>query len=341
MRTWATILVLAFAANADEMLVHLSSGEFFHATILGSTPDSVGIRRKTDDGGEETLTLSVDQCDKWFFYQVRDKTLGDDAKGRIQLAKWCVQNDMFSRAKVQMSRARAADEKVVEEFMKTEFPKIKEGLGKRIFDVAKRSWSRGSAKNAKMWCSLILTKFEGTKVEPEAEALLEEIHKKLEEEEERKQKLRRKAAAAQAEREAKIKEDKRDKELAPVERLMREGRQANHTGLKAKNLSQAKSAFETAASRFKHAIKRADQGLKDTKDEQVAKGLQEMRGEATENAIEVYLNLANTYASRGSDVKASQYCNQALALDPENASAKSLRASLGGGGWGRRRGGRR
>ena len=170
---------------------------------------------------------------------------------------------------------------------------------------------------------------------------LDHVEKKLDEEEARKRKLRRKAAAEKAERDAKVKEHYRDQALAPVERLLEEGRRANTNGLKAKNLSQAKSGFETAAARYKHAIKRADKGLKDTKDEQVAKGLQEMRTEAVQSAVDVYLNLANTYSSRGSHVEAHKYCNQALALDPENASAKSLRASLGGGGWSRRRGGRR
>ena len=149
----AILGLLSAEAMADE-LIHLAGGRFFHGTVLSSDWDSVTIKR-TDEGGKETtIRVPADECDPYFYYGVRNKALGNDAAGRIRLAKLCVEYDMFSRAKAQMDRARAADPKLVEDFMKNEFPKIKEGLAMRLLAAGQRSLRRGSTKNAMKYASL-------------------------------------------------------------------------------------------------------------------------------------------------------------------------------------------
>jgi tetratricopeptide (TPR) repeat protein len=330
------------AAQQAEQLIFLVGGRVFHGTVLESNWESVKISRKTEGGSPSTFVVPVHECDPHFFYQVRDKAVGNDAAERIKLAKYCVDHDMFSRAKAQMDRARSIDKAVVDEFMKNEFPKIKEELAQRLLDAGRRALRRGSTKNAKKYAAFVLTKFEGTKAEPEAEKLLDEVQAKLDEATAKKRAQRRKSEKANEERAARIEAGKQAAHAEPIEKLITEGHKANTRGLKAKNDSGGKSGFEAAATKFERAISRADKALKEGLDEGTAAHIKELRGEAVQGGVRAYINLASLYSTRGSYKDGTRSCNKALALDPDNAEAKSLRAEISttGGGWGRR-GGRR
>ena len=343
----ARILIVAaclslVAAEAAERLVHLKGGRFFNATVVKSTRDSVTLHGTKKDGEVVTITLPAEEFDDYFFYSVRDRAIGHDAKERIHLAKWCVQHEMYSRAKAQMDQARAADETVVEEFMKTEFPKIKEGLAERLLKAGQRALRRGSTKNAKRYASMVLTKFEGTKSDPGAEKLLDDVQKVLDAAEAKRRANTRRVEANKEKEAARREAEARENLLGPVEKLLDEGARHNTLGLKAKNLSQTKTGFEVAAKRYVRAMKTAEASLEGNPDEQTATGLKDMRDQGRQGAISAYLNLAHSYSSRQSFVKANKYTNMALALDPKNQEALSTRAdvSTAGGGWSRRWGGR-
>ena len=177
----ATLSLFAAGAAAKDQLIFLKGGRVFRGEVLKSDWDTFTLKVKHDNGTEETADVPAEYFEPYFYYTVRDQALGDDAKGRIHLAKLCIENDMFSRAKIQMDRAEAADAAVVADFMKNEFPAIKEGLADKLLSHAKRSLRQGSTKSAKKWASLILTTFEGTAAEPEAEKLLSEVQAKIDE----------------------------------------------------------------------------------------------------------------------------------------------------------------
>ena len=334
---------LAAGASAADQLIFLKGGRVFHGEVLKSDWKTVTIKRTRDDGGQDTITVPVADCEAYFYYTVRDKAIGDDAKGRIQLAKFCVHNDMFPRAKAQMDRARSIDQSAVDDFMQNEFPKIKEGLAERVLHAGRRALRAGSTKMAKKYASLILTQFEGTTSEPEAEKLLDEVRKKIDAEKARKRAQRRRSQKQAAEIDARQAERERDGLLGPIEKLLDGGATANDLGLRAKNISGARKHFDTAAARYESAVKRADSALKGSHAEDLMQALQEMRADAVRGGVSAYLNAAHSLAARGSFVEATKYTNKALALDPDNAEAKSARAEISttGGGWGRRRGGRR
>jgi len=336
-------LLVVDAAAEQEELIHLKGGRFYHGVVLSSTPTTLTGKVKNADGVYETHTVPAEECDDYFFYGVRNRHIGKDAKARIELAKWCVDHDMFSRAKAQMDQARAADPKVVEEFMTNEFPKIKEGLAAKLLKAGQRSLKRSSPKNALKYASLILTKFEGTKAVAGAEKLADEAQSRIDAKQEKQRAHRRRTAEAKEAAKTKTTSDQRDKILAPIEKLIDQGEEHNTRGLKAKGLSDSKGQFETAASRFESAVKRCDTALQGELGETGTKAIQEARANAVAGGISAYLNLAHTYSARGSYKKATDYCNAALALDPNNAEAKSARAQISttAGGWGMRRGGRR
>ncbi|MHC4937840.1 MAG: tetratricopeptide repeat protein [Planctomycetota bacterium] len=344
MRISILAIALMFAGEAyAERLIILRDGSVFHGTVLDSSWESVKVKRKLPDGSEKTIEIPVEDCDSHFFYSVRDKAVGDDAKERIQLAKFCVSREMYSRAKAQMDQARSIDPAVVEEFMKTRFPEIKEKLADKLLKAGERALRRGSTKNAKKYASVILTKFEDTKAEPGAEKLLADAQAKLAEIEAKKRAQRRRSQKADEERAARQEEARRDGILDPIEKLMDRANEANERGLRAKNASEYREAFGRATERYERAAKLAAKALEADEDEEMKKHLEEMRAESIEGAVHAYLNWANNLSARGSYQEAVKLCDKALALDPNNAEIISTRATISttDGGWTRRRGGRR
>jgi len=334
-----TMLALLTAEARAEQLLFLTGGRVFKGEVLSSTPNSVTARVKIEGSGEQTHTVSSDECDPHFFYSVRNKAIGNDAAARIELAKYCVDFEMYSRAKAQMDRARQIDEKVVEKFMKEEFPKIKEGLAAKLLSAGQRSLRRGSTKNAKKYASLILTKFEDTEAIPGAEKLLDAANKKEEEANSKKRAQRRKSEESEAAVKVRMETEKKENVLAPVEKLLDEGQRANTRGLKAKNMSDTRNGFGTAATKYERAMKRCDDFMKqDIKDPTVTTALNEMNAAAKEGAIQAYLNLARSLSARGSYNEAVKQCNMALAIDPNHAEAKAARAEISTttGDWGGR-----
>jgi len=340
----AVSVVLGFLATeaAAQQLVFLKDGGVYKVTVLKSDWETVTVSLPLEAGGAETHVVPVELFEPHCYYNIRNKALEGDAKGRIQLAKYSVDNDMFSRAKAQMDQARALDPAAVEEFMRTRFPEIKEGLAQRLLETGQRSLRRGSTKNAKKWASVILTKFEGTAAEAGAEKLLAEVQAKQDEERTKKRANRRRVEAQDEERDARQVEAERDKLLKPIEKLLDEANAANERGLRAKSVTKSKDPLESAARKYEQAAKRAEASLKQSPDEKTTKSLQEMKNDAIHGGVQAYLNLAHSMSSRGSYQKAVAYTNKALALDPDNAEAKAARATISttASGW-NRRGGRR
>ena len=334
---FVALAITTTATAQDEQLLFAKGGAVYHGKVLSSDATSATVHLR---GEEKAITVDAAKFDPHCFYTIRDKALGDDANGRIELAKFCVDNDLYSRAKVQMDRARQTDPKVVEKFMETEFPKIKEGLAARVMASANRAFQNNSMKNAHNYASLILTKFQGTKVDAQAEALLTKVQAKIDADQEKRRAQRRKSEARSAEVDAKQEEAKRDSMLSPIEKAIDSAEKANNRGLTAKNLSKQKAGLESAASKYVHAMKQADAAAKSAQEPDLQKALGEMSATAKGGAIQAYINLANVYSSRGNYVKGTEYCNKALAIDPNNAEAKSARATISTttGGWGGRRG---
>ena len=332
-------ILIAPAIYAQDTLIFSREGDVYHGQVLESDAETCTVKIVID-GKESTHKVKAERFDPHFFYQVRDKALGDDVAGRIELAKWAAANGLFSRAKAQMDQCRALDPKAVEEFMKTEFPKIKEGLAAKLMDAANHAFKVGSTTNAKKYASAILTKLQGTSKDAEAEALLTKVQEKIDADQEKKRAQRRKSQATDEKVEANQAAAAREAALGPVEKAIDDAEAANHRGLTGKNISKQKAGFEQAASKYKHAMSLCASHAKSTKDADVLKALEEMSETAKQGAVQAYLNLANAYASRGNYKKGTEYCNQALAVDPNNAEAKAARATISTttSGWNRRRG---
>ena len=332
-------LFLAGAARAGE-LIFLRNGDVFDGEVLRSETESVTVKVEYE-GKLQTFRVPVGNLDKYFFYKVRDRALGDDAKGRIELAKYAVMNEMYSRAGAQMRRAESIDPELVADFRKNRFPEIKEGIAERLLKSAKRALAAGSTKMAKKYATLILTKLEGTKVDAEAQKILDEVHKKIDEKEAARRAQRRKSEARDTEIAANKKATRTDSILDPIEKMMDEAKTLNRNAIRADNLSEGRNGFEAATTKYKRALREIKTRRKGA-GEATTKTLDELEAQAKAGGVEAQINLANLYAGRQSYANAFKALEVALEIDPHSAAAKAARAGIStSGGWARRGGGRR
>ena len=102
-RLLVALLALACAALADELCFH--DGTYVDGKILSTTASSVTFQ---PDGGA-TMTVLASRLDPRSFYHLRNKSLGDDAKGRLALAQFAFDHKMYRQARVQFVRFRKLD----------------------------------------------------------------------------------------------------------------------------------------------------------------------------------------------------------------------------------------
>ncbi|MCZ6786648.1 MAG: hypothetical protein O7E54_05730, partial [Planctomycetota bacterium] len=296
MRTLVVSIFFLAAAGASQAseLIFLKDGTVVKGEVTASTETSV-----TAVVGGTTYTVSADKFDPHFFYRVRDKALGNDAAGRIQLAKYAVMNDMFTRAKAQVDQAEAIDPEFVKKFRADELPKIAEGIAARLLKAARRAQRAGSTKMAKKYASIILVKFEGTKAEADAEKVLDEVQKTIDDKTAALRAQRAKMAQQLEDAKARMAAQERENALKPVENVLDSASRLNHLGLTAKGMTDAKNNFESAGAKYENALRMVEQRLKASTDEETTRNLQHLQQEARSGGVEAYLNAANAYSSRG------------------------------------------
>jgi hypothetical protein len=161
------------------MLV-LRDGTAFQVEVLGATDDSVSARYPSK-GQTVNVVFHDAELDPHAFYEIRDRTAGDDAKARLALARFAAGHRMFLEARLQHRRAKQLDAKLIEAFDRDELPALKEELSQRVLADARDAATRKDYKSAKdMIEDLVL--YGNTKAAAEAKALATEIADKAAEE---------------------------------------------------------------------------------------------------------------------------------------------------------------
>src|SRR5262245_24984388 len=95
----AVALVVSSAAFAVADVLIMADGTTHACEIVSVAEDGVVAKGKLKTGESVELKVPAARLDATWFYDRRDAALGNDAKGRVKLAVWCVENDLFSRAK--------------------------------------------------------------------------------------------------------------------------------------------------------------------------------------------------------------------------------------------------
>jgi tetratricopeptide (TPR) repeat protein len=304
----------ARAARALEDVI-LNDGSVHRAEILAVNEDSIRVRFSPKSGGTAELVVPAAKLDPHFFYGLRDKAAGDDAKAHLKLALWAVEAGLFSRARAQVAKAAELDPQLVKDIEEGKLPEIREGIATKILESAREDAEAGRLEMAEKKLELLLARLPDTDAGTSAVEDYQALAPRLEE---------ARAKAEQAERErldeaARKADEERAKLFEDVDKDVAEGRKDLRAGLTEDSEQQTLVLLGRAITHGESALKRLERLAKDHPDDAVlAKKIEEYRLLITRAMVNAHLKRADVYTWRGATNDARQEIAAARELDPEN-----------------------
>lgn len=311
----AVAFVVSFAAfaAADELIT--ADGTTHNCEIVSVAEDGVVAKGRLKTGEAVELKVPVARLDAQWFYVRRDAAIGDDAKARVRFAVWCVENDLFSRAKIQMKKAVAADPKLMDDLASGKYAEIREKIAGRILASAETDMAAAKFEPAREKLEILLARLSDTEAGDKARETIRTLETR------QAQADAADAAAAQAKLDdaARKAADERRKLLADVDEDYAKGREAALEGLTEDNVGKALELMEKALTRGEGVLKKLDAMEKAHADDaQLVAEVKTRREKAVAGMVKVHIHRADLYMWRGSLPDAKKAIDAARALDPKN-----------------------
>lgn len=168
-------LLIAGLQTAQAESITLKDGHMLVGDVVETTDDSVTFRYDGGEGEMKTATFKADDLDPHSFYDVRSRTLPDDPKAHINLAKFCAENRMFARCMSVYQKAKSLYPDYVGKFDEEEKPRLREQYAAELLENALEARERGKLKLAEEEIQILMTYLHDTKAGEEAKALIREI----------------------------------------------------------------------------------------------------------------------------------------------------------------------
>lgn len=169
----ATLLLSGFC-QGQEVSIILKDGQTFVGEVLDVSADSVKVKYKTADG-EKNGTFRIADLEVHSAYSILRQAAGDDAKAQLELAKFCMYNNMFTACIAHYHRAKDLDPAFMEKFDREEKPRLKENWAAKLLAKAERHIEKKKWEEAEEELSTILTYLFETKAADKARALILEV----------------------------------------------------------------------------------------------------------------------------------------------------------------------
>jgi hypothetical protein len=307
------VLVLAGSASAD---VTLKNGEWLKGKVVSSDAASIEF---LVEGSESPRRIARDELTATSWYQSRSETIGEDAKGRLELATWCIDNKLYANAQDELIRARDLDPALAEP-AEAEWTRCFEEGAKEALTLAENNLKTGNYKGARRFASLILLKAPETSSAARAQEILDQLDADEQ-------------ATPQVEKSMRLTREQieADPRYKKMTQLIEAGRKANRSGLKATSLSAGTRDFERATKAFKEAIAVIDEFLAKEDPAQLpdnGERARAFRAELVDETIETYINWGGLLAVRSSYNNAMELANQAILMDQKSERAQEFRAHV-------------
>jgi tetratricopeptide (TPR) repeat protein len=307
--------------------------------VTATTVDSVTFKYTLPSGPTATMRLKANQLDPYSFYTVRKAHMEQTVENHLALAKFCMNNDLFARAQIQIGKARALDPEKVKEI--GDDPEVQEAIGQKLLTYIAQELKAGNMEEAEKWIAILLTKLPETKAAETARENLDKVDEAREAKQAREAADRDAVIEAQADEAKKKAAREKAAQLAPIYKHIDAGEKMYSASLRQKSSSQNQKGLEQAGMHFESAIKQIDALRKRIGDNPE---LDQLEAESKADAIKCYIGAGNVDLSRGSFNQADRWARRALSVDPDSAAAKDFQTRVvtassmsGGFGWGGRR----
>ena len=326
-RLAAVVLVAAAAAPAlaDVQDILLDDGRVVRGEILEIRDDGLRVKGGVKSGGQAEIVIRADLLDAEWFYGIRDKAAGEDAKAHLKLAMWALDRGLFSRAQLQVRRAAAIDPKLVKDILEGKLPDIRDGIAAKILESARRDAKEGRPANAVRKVEILLARLPDTPAGAEAADYLAELETQVGEKEKKDQDDAR-AKLAEAERKA---QEDCDRLLTPVEETLTKGRARASAALGEDNQPKAVEMLGEALKMGDAALERLESLSKQKTDDAMFQGrVAELKTRITAAMVKGRLHRAEMFVWRGSHPQAKAEIAKVRELDPGNLDAEALETRI-------------
>jgi hypothetical protein len=309
----AFVVSSAALALADTLIT--SDGTSHNCEIVSVAEDGVVAKGKLKTGESVELKVPVARLDVHWFYERRDAAIGDDAKARVKFALWCVENDLFSRAKIQVKKAAAADPKLIEELASGKYAEIREKIAGRILASAEADVAAGKFDTAREKIEILLARLSDTDAGAKARDAVRSLDSKQKEADA----ANDAAAKSKLDDAARKAGEERAKLLAAVDEEYAKGKELATDGLTEDNHGQALDLMEKALHRGEAAMKKLDAIEKEhAADADFMAEVKARRDKTRAGMVKIRIHRADLYIWRGSLPNAKKELDAARALDPSN-----------------------
>ena len=320
-----TFLAAAGPALAAVEDILLDDGTIRRGEILEIMDDGIRAKGRAKGGGFVELKIPDYKLDPEWFYDLKDKAAGNDAKAHLRLALWSIEKGLFSRAKLQVNRATQLDPALVKDIKEGKLPEIREGIAMRVLESARKDLKAGLAERALTKVELVLARTPDTPAGAEAVDFLPEVEAAVAAAAE-KQKEDARTKLAEAEKKA---EDERDRLLAPVEETLMKAKKLNSEGLCEDNQPKALEMIGGALKMADACVEKMDSLAKGHEgDEAIKARIADLRGRTVSAMVKAHLHRAELYVWRGSLPQAKAEIEKVEKLDPGNPEASALEARI-------------
>ena len=306
-------------AGVEDIL--LDDGTTRRGEILEIMEDGIRAKGRAKGGGFVELKIPDHRLDAEWFYELKDKAAGNDAKAHLRLALWSVEKGLFSRAKLQVRRATELDPGLVKDIKEGKLPEIREGIAMRVLESARKDLKAGLVENALTKVELVLARTPDTPAGAEAADFLPEVEAAVAAAAE-KQKQDARTKLAEAEKKA---EDERDRLLAPVEETLTKAKKLNSEGLCEDNQPKAIEMIGSALKMADACVEKMDSLVKGHEGDEALKArIADLRGRTVSAMVKAHLHRAELYVWRGSLPQAKAELEKIEKLEPGNAQASAM-----------------
>ncbi len=296
-------------AVREPAVLELTDGSMLEGQVVHASPTEMTI----ETVGGTTRTIVRGEVDPMSWYRVRSAGTDLTIDDRLELGRFALENGLFEAAEMELSHAAEIAPDKEGEIARI-LRSAREGHATSLAERSERAFASGDTVEATRRAGEVLTRFPETKAAGRAQNLVVMMNADLGESEPTEINL--------------VADRGADRRLKDAEKYVTRGQKRNLTALRETG-SKAGDAFEGSSDDYQRAISLLDKALmsSDLTPEQNLRA-QELRHRATEEAVDVQINLARMYVNRGSYPQAVEVMDGALELDPENERALTYRKQV-------------
>lgn len=319
------LLALVAVARADT--VTMKDGSHVSGKIVEVGDKSLTMELADPPGVK--FGVQFDQMNDFSLYEVKSAKNPDTYDAHVALANFCEEREMFHFAVLELKKAIALDASR-KESLNERIAGLQDTCGKTFYTKGESLQAAGRLTEAIKFFKDVAVRYPGCKFDAKSKEKVAELQAVLADEKKRAAAEKAHAAAAAAADE-KASEDAKARER--IFALVEKGKQELQAGLAAaRSLTKQEDLLEAAELLLEKARKLAVKLPATPKappsGDTAPITKEQIVEEVTDNLIDALVALGFNAVQRGAFEKAFEFDGLALALEPNNESAVSLRATI-------------